>query len=127
MVARTRTESVIDRSSPYNIIETSTDDEGDEMHLTSAEDSQTLPSNASQGSGQQVAASPPSSDTSGTDVYMDAMDILDDGQSGVYFSLRHLLESEGLPSSCRRITDTDTLRNIFQGNRRRIRNEYSPH
>ena len=55
-VARTRTESVIDRSSPYNIIDTTA--ENDE------------------------SVSPSSSLTSTTDVYMDAIDVLHDEQSG---------------------------------------------
>ena len=56
IIARTRTESILDRSSPYNIIDTSTDD----------------------GEGDSSA----SSVTSATDIYMDAMDILDDERSG---------------------------------------------
>ncbi len=61
LIARTHTESVIDRSSPYNIIETSTD-EDEEIMVTK----------------QNETISPSSSITSGTDIYMDAVDMLND-------------------------------------------------
>ena len=59
LIARTHTESVIDRSSPYNIIETSTD-EDDEVMITE----------------QTETISPSSSVTSTADVYMDAVDMI---------------------------------------------------
>lgn len=64
IIARTHTESVIDRSSPYNIIETSTDD--DEIVVTE----------------RHNTMSPCSSETSGADVYMDAMEIINENRSG---------------------------------------------
>jgi hypothetical protein len=70
LIARTHTESVIDRSSPYNIIETSTDMDDDQDEIIIKETDNTL--------------SPSSSLTSGTDVYMDAVEILnDDTKSGM--------------------------------------------
>jgi hypothetical protein len=71
LIARTHTESVIGRSSPYNIIETSTDMDDDEQdEIIIKETDNTL--------------SPSSSLTSGTDVYMDAVEILsDDTKSGM--------------------------------------------
>ncbi len=65
LIARTHTESVIDRSSPYNIIETSTHEDED-MMLTE----------------QNETCSQSPSATSGMDIYMDAVDIInDDGRS----------------------------------------------
>lgn len=64
IIARTHTESVVDRSSPYNIIETSLNDDTDEL---STEQNETI--------------SPSTSDNSETDVYMDAVDVIIDGQS----------------------------------------------
>jgi hypothetical protein len=75
LIARTHTESVIDRSSPYNIIETSTD-EDDDITSKSFEDNDEVMITE-----QNETISPRSSGTSGTDVYMDAIDILDDEQS----------------------------------------------
>jgi hypothetical protein len=79
LFAHTRTESVVDRSSPYNIIETSTDedDDNDNTHLKSIEDNDEVMITE-----QQETNSPSSSLTSGTEVYMDAIDILNDEQSG---------------------------------------------
>jgi len=78
LIARTHTESVIDRSSPYNIIETSTDEEDDDDNITS-----TSPNDNDEVmlTEQNETISPSSSITSGTDVYMDAIDILNDQQS----------------------------------------------
>lgn len=74
IIARTRTESIIDRSSPYNIIETSTDEEEkQQMDLSKGIE-------VSLGENQ----SPGSSMTSGTDVYMDAVDALDEENPGKY-------------------------------------------
>lgn len=69
LIARTHTQSVIDRSSPYNIIETSTEMEDEEEM---EENTEVLLKE------EPNAMSPSSSLTSGTDVYMDAVDILND-------------------------------------------------
>ncbi|CAF0925160.1 unnamed protein product [Adineta ricciae] len=93
LIARTRTESVIDRSSPYNIIETSTDendeidsdnpnenvnedldadlDDNDDVLTQSTEKDQDDMMNKE----KESTLSPSSSLTSGTDVYMDAVEI----------------------------------------------------
>ncbi|UJR21141.1 hypothetical protein I4U23_024240 [Adineta vaga] len=76
LIARTRTESVIDRSSPYNIIETSTDEEEDDD-----DDTESNKSVKSTENNHEQRMSPTSSITSGTDVYMDAIDDLKDNQS----------------------------------------------
>ncbi|CAF1043202.1 unnamed protein product [Adineta steineri] len=79
LIARTRTESVIDRSSPYNIIETSTDEDDNED-----ESNQSIKSfdqqNDNRISEQNETISPSSSITSGTDIYMDAVDMLENEQ-----------------------------------------------
>jgi hypothetical protein len=75
LIARTHTESVIDRSSPYNIIETSTDEE-DDITSKSLDDNDEVMLTE-----QNETISPSSSITSGTDVYMDAIDALNDQQS----------------------------------------------
>ena len=76
LVARTHTESVIDRSSPYNIIETSTDmdDDDDEEGKEDDENDEVLLKE------KENTLSPSSSLTSGTDVYMDAVDVLNEEQ-----------------------------------------------
>ena len=91
LVARTRTESVIDRSSPYNIVDTSTeieddldyDDSDDDVLLKSVDDDSEQVALAEQMNDDEQrraeqALSPSSSLTSGTDVYMDAIDIIHD-------------------------------------------------
>lgn len=60
IIARTHTESVVDRSSPYNIIETSLNEDVDDQNET---------------------ISPSTSIHSETDVYMDAVDVIIDHQS----------------------------------------------
>ncbi|CAM4901799.1 unnamed protein product [Rotaria socialis] len=86
MIARTRTESVIDRSSPYNIIDTSTDadeDEGDDTHMKPIDHDEILINEQDNEVDQKLLdnhLSPSSSLTSGTDVYMDAVEILSDEQ-----------------------------------------------
>jgi hypothetical protein len=87
MIARTRTESVIDRSSPYNIIETSQDDNDDdddtnEMPWKSIDTSNDTVDPTNDVVEQKETISPSSSMTSATDVYMDAVDMIDDEQSG---------------------------------------------
>ncbi len=77
IIARTRQESVIDRSSPYSIIETSTDDEDDDIPLKPSEDT-----DEAMITEQPETISPSSSITSATEVYMDAIDIVNDEQSG---------------------------------------------
>ena len=62
IIARTHTESVVDRSSPYNIIETSFNEDIDET------------------------ISPSTSAHSETDVYMDAVDVIIDHQSDGSFT-----------------------------------------
>ncbi|UJR28351.1 hypothetical protein I4U23_009593 [Adineta vaga] len=89
LIARTRMESVIDRSSPYNIIETSTEeddenedshnidddvDENDDVLLESVENDQ----DETMIKEQENTLSPSSSLTSGTDVYMDAVEVFND-------------------------------------------------
>lgn len=93
LIARTHTESVIDRSSPYNIIETSTDmddddDENDDENKTNDNnDDNETNNNYNTDDHDEVlmkekdnTLSPSSSLTSGTDVYMDAVDILNDNE-----------------------------------------------
>ncbi|CAF1687244.1 unnamed protein product, partial [Adineta ricciae] len=82
LIARTRTESVIDRSSPYNIIETSTDEEDNDDDTESTRSAKSLEiDHESILNEQKEHFSPTPSLTSGADVYMDAMDDFDDGQS----------------------------------------------
>jgi hypothetical protein len=92
LIARTRTQSVIDRSSPYNIVETSTDidddddSENNDLNGPSIADDDddvlfTEPVQNIESLCAQTTMSPSSSITSGTDVYMDAVDILSDEQS----------------------------------------------
>lgn len=79
-------ESVIDRASPYNIIDTSTDMddvEEDDTHIKPIEPDETsLNEQESQVEPKPLDIdnhlSPSSSLTSGTDVYMDAVEILSD-------------------------------------------------
>ncbi|CAF2962673.1 unnamed protein product [Rotaria sp. Silwood2] len=83
LIARTRTESVIDRSSPYNIIETSTDMDNDEdnAHMKPIDNDEVLineQDNEIEQKNHDNTLSPSSSLTSGTDVYMDAVEILSD-------------------------------------------------
>lgn len=91
LIARTRTQSVIDRSSPYNVIETSTDvedgiddDDDDDTYMKSINDEEddevmiTEPVQTEDAKYAETTLSPSSSLTSGTDVYMDAVDILSD-------------------------------------------------
>ena len=92
LIARTRTQSLIDRSSPYNVIETSTDVEDgfdqddDDTYLKSINDDEddevmiTEPVQTEETKYAETTLSPSSSLTSGTDVYMDAVDILSDEQ-----------------------------------------------
>ena len=88
LIARTRTQSLIDRSSPYNVIETSTDVEDeldDDPYLKSIDDEDdevmiTEPVQIDEAKYAETTLSPSSSLTSGTDVYMDAVDILSDEQ-----------------------------------------------
>ena len=87
LIARTRTESVIDRSSPYNIIETSTDEEdNDNESKTSVQSDENNDQNMI--TERKETISPSSSITSTADVYMDAVDILEDEQSGNIFSIK---------------------------------------
>ncbi|CAF3414264.1 unnamed protein product [Rotaria sp. Silwood1] len=87
LIARTHTEAVIDRSSPYNIIETNTDedddeddDDGDNFNFKTIEDTdETMITE--QDDEQKETVSPSSSDTSTTEVYMDAVEILNDEQT----------------------------------------------
>ena len=89
LIARTRTESVIDRSSPYNIIETSTDEEDNDDDTESTRSAKSLEiDHESILNEQNEHFSPTPSLTSGADVYMDAMDDFDDGQSGRLFFIR---------------------------------------
>ncbi|CAF3545141.1 unnamed protein product [Rotaria sordida] len=89
LIARTHTESVIDRSSPYNIIETSTDMEDDDnenngednVHMKPIDNNEELineQDNEIEQKNHNNTGSPSSSLTSGTDVYMDAVEILSD-------------------------------------------------
>jgi len=99
LIARTRTQSLIDRASPYNVIETSTEideDLDDAMHLKPIQDDQDDVMMTDETEQTEVSApapevtavttaadatlSPSSSLTSGTDVYMDAVDILHEDQ-----------------------------------------------
>lgn len=101
LVARTRTQSLIDRASPYNVIETSTemeqeiddethlrpiqdDEEVDDVLMTTDEEAPLPPSTShpttTASTAPEETISPSSSLTSGTDVYMDAVDILNDDQ-----------------------------------------------
>ncbi|CAF1300414.1 unnamed protein product [Rotaria sordida] len=79
LIARTHTESVIDRSSPYNIIETDTDDDDGNLNFKTIEDNNEtiIPE---QDDEQNEIISSASSVTSTTDVYMDAVEILNDEQ-----------------------------------------------
>ncbi|CAF3124404.1 unnamed protein product [Rotaria socialis] len=86
LIARTHTESVIDRSSPYNIIETNIridDDDDDETNLyfKTIDDSNEIMITEPQNDEKKDEISPPSSTVSTTDVYMDAVEILNDEQS----------------------------------------------
>jgi hypothetical protein len=97
LIARTRTESVIDRSSPYNIIETSTDmDVDDDECLKSIDDNDEVimqeQENDIELKNQENSLSPSSSLTSGTDVYMDAVEILNDEKSGRKFPVLFVFE-----------------------------------
>jgi hypothetical protein len=82
LIARTRTESVNGRASPYNIIETSTEEADDDDHQEkSVDDDEVILNEEENGIEQKLAEntlSPSSSLTSGTDVYMDAVEILND-------------------------------------------------
>lgn len=97
LIARTRTESVIDRSSPYNIIETSTDEEDNDDDTESTRSAKSLEiDHESILNEQQEHFSPTPSVTSGADVYMDAVDDFDDTQSGrlSFFSLKYEIISK---------------------------------
>ncbi|CAF0888852.1 unnamed protein product [Adineta steineri] len=96
LIARTRTESVIDRSSPYNIIETSIDmDDIDDDAINDDDDDDDITNEDDDGvhmkpidndndndevmmKEKENTLSPSSSLTSGTDVYMDAVEIFSD-------------------------------------------------
>lgn len=87
LVARTRTQSIIDRASPYNVIETSTDadDMDDDIYMRpindEGDDDVIISEDPVPYDEEKLAAttlSPSSSLTSGTDVYMDAVEILND-------------------------------------------------
>ncbi|CAF4948235.1 unnamed protein product, partial [Rotaria sp. Silwood1] len=90
LIARTHMESVIDRSSPYNIIETSTDMDVDDNDVDNHDDNVHMKpidndeasineqDNEIEQKNHDNTLSPSSSLTSGTDVYMDAVEILGD-------------------------------------------------
>ncbi|CAF1091445.1 unnamed protein product [Rotaria magnacalcarata] len=85
LIARTHTESVIDRSSPYNIIETNThiddDDDDTNLYFKTIDDSNEIMITESHDEEKKDEISPPSSIVSTTDIYMDAVEILNDEQS----------------------------------------------
>lgn len=83
LVARTRTQSIIDRSSPYNVIETSNEDEqiDENVYLRPINDEQIdeqIDEQLENNENDRSNLSHSSSLTSGTDVFMDAVDILHD-------------------------------------------------
>ena len=77
LIAHTRTETIIDRSSPYNIIET-TNDNDDEQSIDNDNVLINEQENEIEGKIRHSNLSSTSSLTSGTDIYMDAVEILSD-------------------------------------------------
>lgn len=87
LIARTHVESVIDRSSPYNIIETNTNDNGDNLHIRPIEDENEIMITEQDDNGQKDSISQSSSAASTTDTYMNAVDIINEEQSRKSFPI----------------------------------------